>query len=235
MRGTSVRHNDNFKSIHFNGAPLRAFIFDMDGVIADTKAMHQHTWEAFLREEGFTIDMDEFMRFSFGRGNRQVVGYLYPDRANDFDFLDRKGEEKEKIFCEMFRQAEPIGVPGVVEFIQRARELGIGLALGSSAPRGNVETVLAHLGIRDCFPVTVTGQDVALAKPDPAIFLKCVEQLGVPASECLVFEDSLHGLEAAKRAGNRAIAILTMHTAEETAHLSEASTPDFLGLRSGLA
>ncbi len=214
----------------WDGSPIRALIFDMDGVIADTQHAHKFAWLEWAKRNNIPLDEESFMRDYFGRSNLDVLPLFFPQHAHDRDFILRIGEDKEEHFLTKLKAGEIPPLPGFYDIIQRARQRGLGLSVGSSSPRRNVETVLSHFGVRDHFKVTVSQQDVPISKPAPDIFLSCVAQLGVQAHECVVFEDSLHGLTAARAAGCRAVGITTMHTADELANHSEVSAADFEGL-----
>lgn len=211
------------------GRPARAFLFDMDGVVADTRAAHGESWRVFLADEGLDTDPHEFLRWSFGRGNREIMPRLFP--ARDHAFYDAKGEAKETIFRRLLHEGHAPLVPGLLEFLEALADRGIPCALGSSAPQGNVDAVLAKWNLGRYFRAVVSSAHVTHAKPHPEIFLKCSELLGIPGPDCVVFEDSLPGLQSARAANCRAVGILTMHTPEELAGHCELSVPDFTGFR----
>ncbi|MDX2177401.1 MAG: HAD family phosphatase [Candidatus Sumerlaeia bacterium] len=214
----------------FRGRALRALIFDMDGVIADTQHAHRDAWLLWARKNGIPLDEETFMRDYFGRSNLDVLPLFFPEHAHDREFILRMGEDKEEHFLQRLRAGEIPPLDGFYSVIARARSRGFGLAVGSSSPRRNVETVLGHFGVRRLFPVTVSQQDVPISKPAPDIFLSCVAQLGLQPHECLVFEDSLHGLEAARKAGCPSVGIATMHTPEELAGHCDLVAPHFEAL-----
>ncbi len=218
------------RPFHWEGTPVRALIFDMDGVIADTQHAHRDAWLEWAERNGIPLDRETFMRDYFGRSNLDVLPLFFPEHAHDRDFILRMGEDKEEHFLVRLKAGEIPPLDGFYDIVQRALSRGLGLAVGSSSPRRNVETVLSHFGVREHFRVTVSQQDVPISKPAPDIFLSCVGQLGVPAGECVVFEDSLHGLAAARAAGCRSIGITTMHTGEELDGHCVASVPDFARL-----
>ncbi|CAN5276815.1 HAD family hydrolase [soil metagenome] len=216
--------------IQWNGRAVLGVLFDMDGVIADTREGHKESWRQFAAREGQSFDMDDFMLKTFGRGNDEVLQMFYPDHPFDREFFRRKGAEKEEIFLEIFRRGAVPEVPGLRKFVSTLQNREIALAVGSSAPRGNIDAVLETFAIRGAFRSIVSMEDVKRAKPEPDIFLKCCEQLHLAPADCVVLEDSIHGLEAARAAGCRAIGITTMHTAGEITHLCDAAVPDFIAL-----
>lgn len=216
------------------GQPVRAVLFDMDGVIADTRAAHAHSWSLYADSLGQPIDRDDFMRKTFGRGNMQVLLHFFPDREGDIPFLLEQSETKEAIFRDLFRRGEAPAVPGLLPFVEAMRARGVRLAVGSSAPHGNIDCVLEEWDLARHFDAIVGMEDVTHAKPDPEIFLKCLERLGVAAQDAIVLEDSLHGLDAAHRAGCRAVGFATMHPPEEIAPHSDIVVADFNELLSRL-
>lgn len=216
--------------IEYKGRIIRGVLFDMDGVIADTRDAHCKAWQQFAEREGVQLDMDDFMRKTFGRGNDQVFCIFYNRTEPDVELFRRKGAEKEQIFLDLFKTGEVPAVAGLHDFLAHLRRARIARAVGSSAPRGNITAVLSAYDIADYFPVTVSMEDVHRAKPDPEIFTLCVERLGLAPEECVVLEDSIHGLEAARAAGCQVVGITTMHPPEEIAHLCDYSVPDFVEL-----
>ncbi len=216
--------------MRINGQTFRAIIFDMDGVIVDTRNAHQEAWMKYAESLGQSIDPDDFMRKTFGRGNLQVVPYFFPDRKDDHDFLKEEGEKKEQMFLEIFRSGVVPPIDGLFDFLKVMEEASIPMAVGSSAPRMNIEAILRGLKIDHYFSSIVSSDEVIQAKPDPSIFLECAQQMNQDAENCIVLEDSIHGLEAAKRAGSKAIGFATMHTPEEIEELSEVVVRDFTDL-----
>ena len=106
-------------------------------------------------------------------------------------------------------------ISGLKSFLNKARVADIKLAIGTAAIPYNVDYVLDNLHLRDYFPVIVGANDVAISKPHPEVFLKAAELCGIPPTECVVFEDAPKGIEAAKRAGMKAVSITSYHAAEE--------------------
>lgn len=227
----TVNHKTNGSGgFPFNGSQIRGALFDMDGVIADTEAAHRKAWVRYLADEKIQIDLDAFMAECFGMGNREIMARLHPDQAGDPRFLDRKGDEKEEIFLELFRAGEVSPVRGLHAFLDGLRDHGIAIAAGSSAPRKNLETVLEGFAIRDRFSVIVSGSDVRNAKPDPEIFTRCREGLSLPGGVCIVLEDSIVGLRSARAAGCHVIGLATTNPAPVIEPYSDLVVNDFVEL-----
>ena len=214
-----------------DGRPIDAILFDMDGVISDTRLAHRESWLRFAAREGRPIaDADAFIARTFGRGNDEVLQIFYEGQPFDQELFRRKGAEKEELFYDLFRAGWSPAVPGLYDFLRDGRAAGLRFAIGSSAPRRNVEVVTESLGIVGDFETMVCMEMVKAAKPAPDIFLLCCERLGVAPERALVLEDSIHGLESARAAGCPAVGFTTMHTAAELAPLSAHQVPDFNGL-----
>ncbi len=184
-----------------------AFIFDMDGTIVDNMRVHNQTWQIVLADEGVQIDIDEFNRQTTGKKTPEILTLYLGERVSGAEII-RITEKKESIYRQVFRpHLRPIaGLPG---FLEKTRQLHIPVALATSAGKVNIEYVLSGTGLKPYFDARISGEEVVQGKPDPEIFLVAAQQLGVLPQRCLVFEDSLLGVEAACRAGMQAIAITT--------------------------
>lgn len=225
-----MKVNPQSPSLTWNDRQIRGLIFDMDGVVADTYEAHAEAWRLFAESEGITIDARDFLHRTFGRTNRDILPILYNRTDLDEATLKERGHAKELMFVELFKQGAVPPVKGAVEFIRRLHQHGVPLVLGTSAERMNADLVLSSYGIADCFKAIVSGEDVTHAKPHPEVFLKCCERLGFPPHECVVFEDSTHGLKAGRAAGCLVIGLATTHSVEEIGPLCEMAVPDFRSL-----
>jgi HAD superfamily hydrolase (TIGR01509 family) len=204
-------------------------IFDMDGVLIDSGAHHRSAWRALLDELGVEPAEPEFWRLTIGRPAEEAVPLLLGRQVASSE-ARRLAMRKRDLYASLAARGL-LSVPGVVDFVQGLAGVGVPRAVGTSASRGDVENLLAALGLRRYFEVIVTAEDVALGKPDPAVYLESARRLGRAPSECLVFEDSLVGVVAARRAGMRAIGVTTAHTAEELLGAgAEATIANFEGL-----
>jgi beta-phosphoglucomutase family hydrolase len=184
-----------------------AFIFDMDGTIVDNMRVHNQTWQIVLADEGVQIDIDDFNRQTTGKKTHEILRLYLGEKATAAEIV-RVSEKKEDIYRQVFRPylRAIAGLPG---FLEEARCLHIPVGLATSAGKTNIEYTLSGTGLKAYFDVLVGGEEVLQGKPDPEIFLMAAQRLGVPAPRCLVFEDALLGIEAACRAGMKAVAITT--------------------------
>ena len=204
-----------------------AFLFDLDGVVVDSNALHVASWQEVARRHGFACADPEHIGKCGLRTTAVIRDLLrWPVSAED---AARIGFEKEDVYREWIRRDGIRPIPGVQAFLAEAGRLGIPCAVGSSAPRENVDACLKALDLERAFQATVSGADVQRGKPAPDIFLKAAAALGVPPDRCLVFEDAPAGIAAAHAAGMRAWGLLTSHAREELA-AADVVVSDFLAL-----
>jgi beta-phosphoglucomutase family hydrolase len=192
---------------------IQAIIFDMDGTMLDNMAVHNRIWVEFFAERGIQLDLDAFHERTAGRTNPEVLRiYLGDDLSAEQ--LQQLGEEKEVRYREYFRaHARPL--EGLIDLLHALRQAGCRLGVATAAPPRNVEFTLGCLGLADFFDGVVNGAEVTNGKPDPEIFLKTADRLGVPPGACLVFEDARMGVEAAQRAGMGVIVVTTTIPAQQ--------------------
>jgi beta-phosphoglucomutase family hydrolase len=185
-----------------------ALIFDMDGVLVDSNPVHCDAWEIFNRRYGLATT--EAMRQSmYGKRNDQIVREFFGTGLSPEEVVAR-GAAKEALYRELIGQrVEEFLVPGVKAFLESHR--GDPMALASNAEPANVEFLLDGAGLRPYFRVVLDGHQVRHPKPHPEIYLRAAELLGVAPANCLVFEDSYYGVEAARAAGARVVGVLTTH------------------------
>lgn len=189
------------------GDPRRtaAVLWDLDGTLADSGDYHWRSWRDTLGAEGIEITYQQFLD-SFGQKNDRILtNWLGPDTPADR--IRRIGDAKEALYREFARIEGLVPLPGASEWVRRLHETGWRQAIASSAPRANVEVMLDAVGITRLMDAVVTAEDVARGKPDPEVFLRAAERLGVPPGRCIVVEDAAAGVEAGRRAGMRTIGV----------------------------
>ena len=189
-----------------------AFIFDMDGTIVDNMAFHTDSWLEFFARRGKTYDADAFFRETAGAQGREILRErLGPEIPEDE--IAVLAQEKDVLYRDMYRPHRR-AIGGFEDFVTRARADGVQLAVATSAPPANIVFTLDELDLRRHFDAVVGAADVARGKPHPDVFLKAAEKLGANPADCIVFEDAPMGVEAARRAGMRAVVITTTLPAE---------------------
>ena len=186
---------------------IKACIFDLDGVIVDTAVYHYKAWKRLANELGFDLTEED---------NEKLKGV---SRMRSLDLILQWGgvtkteAEKEELaarknnwYVEMISHMTPDEVlPGAEKFLQACIDAGIKTALGSASK--NSATILEKTGIAHFFNAVIDGNKVSKPKPDPEVFLKGAEELGIPAANCVVFEDAIAGVEAAINGGMKVVGI----------------------------
>lgn len=186
----------------------RALIFDMDGTIVDNMDFHTQAWIAFFERRGKTIDPDQFFRDTAGRQGKEIIRHYVGEDLSDEE-IGALTHEKEVLYREMYGPHRRT-VDGFDAFIETARARGFKLAVATSASPGSARFVLDEMGLRERFDEIVIGTiDVPRGKPHPDVFLKAADRCGVMPAQSIVFEDALLGVEAARRAGMRAVVLTT--------------------------
>lgn len=189
-------------------AEIRAVIWDMDGVIADSGPHHLAAWQEIFSQRGIKFTAQDFKR-SFGTRNDNIIRNTLGEKTSQ-DEVEAIAREKEEAFRRIARgKIEPL--PGALELIRALKKQGFRMAIASSTPAENIQLVTGSLGIADCFQVIVNGQDVTQGKPHPQVFLSAAQRLGIKPENCLVIEDAVVGVTAAKRAGMYCLAVTNTH------------------------
>lgn len=205
-------------------SPRLALIFDMDGVVIDSMPVHEIAWRKYLESLG--VAADDLLARMHGRRNEEIVlDFLGP--SADLKSVQEHGAAKERLYRHLMRdQLERQLVPGIRPFLERSAGLPIGLA--SNAERPNIDFVLDGAGLRPYFHTIVDGSQVRDPKPAPDVYLKAALDLGTKPANCIVFEDSPVGVEAARSAGMRVVGLLTH---ERSLPHVEFAVADFLDPR----
>jgi beta-phosphoglucomutase-like phosphatase (HAD superfamily) len=194
---------------------ISALIFDMDGTMIDSMPYHAKSWDVFAQRHGVKMDLAELLRRTTGRTGTECMGELFGRRMSVAEALPLV-QEKEEIYRELFA---PVfcEVAGFKAFAAQARRLGYKIGVGTAGDIHNVEFALSHLKLPAAPDAVVRGDMGLPGKPEPAIFLEAAKLMNTPASSAIVFEDAPLGIEAAGRAGMKAVALCTSHSAEQLA------------------
>ena len=194
---------------------LKALIFDFDGLILDTETPEVLVWQSIYKEHGFDLPVDEWEKTIGGYGisnfdAAEHLSRLSSGRLDPVSLRSRYRKEANEII-----HASPV-LPGVINMIEQAKEAGSKVAIGSSSPHSWVDTHAKRLGIFDYFDHIICADDVPAGrtKPNPDIYLKALEQLNVKNDAAVVFEDSLNGVLASRRAGIFVVAVPNPLTAK---------------------
>ncbi|WCT11484.1 HAD family hydrolase [Mucilaginibacter jinjuensis] len=194
-----------------------AFLFDMNGTMINDMHFHELAWYNILVDElNAPLTQEQVKLQMYGKNEELFERVFGPGKFTDEE-VHAIAVRKELKYQEDFLPHLKL-IDGLDTFLQQAKANDIKLAIGTAAITINVDYVLDNLKIRDLFPVIIGAEDVAISKPNPDVFLKAAEALGIAPENCVVFEDSPKGIEAARRAGMKAVAITSFHTAEELAN-----------------
>jgi beta-phosphoglucomutase family hydrolase len=183
-----------------------AVIFDMDGVLVDNAHFHERAFAEYFSKFGITLAPE-----MFGRGNEELMAELFPNESKERHRELATGKEA---YYRQIYEPHIKPVAGLVELLKKLKKNNIPIAVGSSAPVENIDFVLDKLQIRNYFDVVVVAAMVQKAKPAPDIYLKAAELLNIRPEKCLVFEDALAGIAAARSAKMKVVGLATSLTKE---------------------
>jgi len=172
-------------------------LFDLDGTLTDTDALHFEAYRLLLGGSSRTITHDDYKSRIMGATNAAIMAWLFPER--DVDSHRALGDEKERIFRSLAGRMTP--TPGLTPLLAWAASLGLRTAVVTNAPRENAVMMLAALGLATRFPVLVIGDELPRGKPDPLPYRTALERLGSVPARAFAFEDSRSGIAAASGAG----------------------------------
>jgi HAD superfamily hydrolase (TIGR01509 family) len=187
--------------------PLRGVIFDWDGVVIDSSALHEKSWERLASEIGKPLPGDHFKR-GFGKRNAVIIPEIL-GWTKDPAKIDLLGKRKEELYREMgMIEGIPI-LPGIKDLLEALRDEGIPCVIGTSTERLNIELAFEQLDLASFFKGAVCSEDVSQGKPDPEVFLKAAYLAKAEPQNCVVLEDSAHGIIAARRGGMKGLGLAT--------------------------
>jgi beta-phosphoglucomutase len=190
-----------------------AFIFDIDGTLVDSMGAHTQAWLEFLEQNGAQLNSQDARRTLVGRTTWDILLQAFGKNLSEGE-IEVLTEQKEGLYRQLYQpMLKPL--PGLVDFLEGARALGILMAVASSARKANIDYTLDGLGIRAYFKEIVGEEQVTHPKPHPEIYLLAAARLDVPPQRCVVFEDSAVGIQAALGAGMRVIGLATTLEAED--------------------
>lgn len=207
---------------------MKGAIFDMDGVVVDNHQFHFKAWMSFAQKYNFKLN-EQIYRDTFnGKTNADLFKMIFGNISNEQ--MSSYASEKEGLYQKLYA-SEMRAHKGLIDFLDFLKREKIKIALGTSAPTQNVDFTLDNLKLRHYFEVIVDGAQVERGKPDPQVYQLCALRLGLDPKDCVVFEDSLAGLESGERAGCRIIGVATSHEAYELKVKTDLIIHDFTEAR----
>jgi beta-phosphoglucomutase family hydrolase len=192
----------------------KALIWDLDGVIADTASFHFLAWQRVAQDRGIAFTETDF-RQTFGKRNPEIITEKF---GTDIPLQDMENLaiKKEELFRRIAKQSiKPF--PGVLNLMLALRASAWKMAIVSSTPVENIRLIIQSLDIAGLFDTIVADKDVSRGKPEPDGFLLAAERLEASPSHCIVIEDAIAGVQAAKNAGMKCIAVTNTHPADRLA------------------
>ncbi len=180
--------------------PIKGLVFDMDGLLFDSERVVQKSWNEVGRQMGFGERFGDHIYHTIGFNVVRREEYFKEHVSPDFP-MEEFTENTRRIYHRIMEEDGVDRKPGAEALLKYAKEHGYRLALATSSRELHAQLLLKKYGLFDYFDGAVYGNMVSAGKPDPEIYLKCLEQLGLSGEQCIVVEDSAYGIEAAKRAG----------------------------------
>lgn len=191
----------------------QAFIFDMDGVLTDNMRFHADSWVELFSDFGLQgLDAERYLVETAGMKGLDVLRYFLDPQISERE-AERLTELKDFLYRVMSRERIK-AMPGLGGFLDAAGKRGVRLGIGTGAGPKNIEYVLGLLNMTNTFQAIVDPSQVRHGKPEPDIFLRAASLLNAAPSDCIVFEDALPGVEAARKAGMQCVAVTTTNQAD---------------------
>jgi beta-phosphoglucomutase family hydrolase len=210
-----------------------AVLWDMDGVLVDTGNFHYKAWRKTFEELDISFDKEDF-RKTFGMNNTGILEWVFGRKPKPEEVAEIS-DKKESLFRDLVKGKAKL-LPGVLTWLGQFQAWELKQAITSSAPPENIEFLVAELKIKEYFNEIVSGFDLP-GKPNPDVFLEAADILEIKPGNCLVIEDAIAGVEGAKRAGMKCIAVTTTNSASNLSdadvvvdHLGNLNKKDFLSL-----
>lgn len=190
-----------------------AVIFDMDGVISHTNPHHAEAFHAFFKTHNIQATDEDFEEHMYGKHNSYIFKHFFQRELTELELRNFE-EQKEGLFRELY--AEKIeALPGFLDFLKSLKDNQVKTGIATSAPEANLQLIAKKLHLYKDMESILFSEKITKHKPDPEIYLRSAENLGVKAENSLVFEDSASGIKAGQAAGMQVCAVLTTHTKEQ--------------------
>jgi len=192
---------------------LKAIIFDVDGTLVDSLPYHHESWRIFFKNNNLEEnDFNEILKEYKGGGTLELMTSVFGDMYTK-DELKTMTDDKEIIFRDIYK-SKIYPIEGLKKFLDNLKENNILLSIGSNAIRKNVLMTIEELSITNYFSYIICGDEVSKGKPDPEMYIKTLSNLNIHKDECVIFEDSIEGVTAAKNADIKVIGVTSSQSSE---------------------
>lgn len=192
---------------------IGAVIFDMNGVMVDDEKFQEQAWRKFLNRHGIQFTGEEFREYVLGRTSVDILSHFFQGKISAKD-IDRYVQERSELAKNLFLPHLSL-TDGLPYFLESLRHVGIKMGIATSSRQDYIDFILDGTQTRDYFDIIVDGTIAKRSKPDPEIYILAAQKLGTERENCIVFEDSIIGVEAAKRAEMKVVGITTSCSLQE--------------------
>ena len=208
--------------------PPFAIAFDLDGTLIDNNDYHILAWQEFYRRRGWTLSIEDYITNFNGRTMPDVVKHVFSDPHMCKEDIERYTDEKESLYRQLYAPyIQP--VEGLLSFLELLHRNQIPMVIATSGIQVNIDFMFTHIPIKHYFKKVIKGSDITYGKPHPEMYLLAAKELALAPGRCIAFEDATVGIQSARGAGMKTVALTTTHTAAELKD-ADRVVKDFVGI-----
>ncbi|MCX8480980.1 MAG: HAD family phosphatase [Sediminibacterium sp.] len=186
--------------------------FDLDGTLVDNNKYHIESWQVFYKKRGWQLSNETYNTYFNGKTNKDVLNFIYKKELSAEE-ITQLTNEKESLYREIYAPfIKPIA--GLLPLLESLYQAEIPMVMATSGIPDNIAFLFKHINIKKYFKDIINFTHIKKGKPDPEIYQLAVQKLGIPAQQCIAFEDAISGIQSARSAGLKVIALTTTHQKE---------------------